>query len=374
MRHLRFTFLLLSCFVACGALLVAEAQARQGGSEPSADKTRGLELFRQGSYQQAGESLRAAVEKRRDDAEAWYYLGLSFERVQKKKEASAVFDEAVTAVPDAEVWHHLGRAITRAGWEREARQAFLLALRLRPDFAAPRVAVARLHLLANELGEAKSEAARALASDAANAEAHCIVGEVRLREGALADALESADSALKADPEFRAAWVLKGLAKLNGTIRCFPDDSGKAEKSAGECAAQFNESADHLERAARAGGVDADLWRGQAEMARTYAQLLAAPAVPAFRAGPTLRPVITYREKAKYTEEARSSGVQGAVVLRAVLSHDGRVEHVQVLRPLSHSLTEQAMIAARRIKFLPVIRDGHPVSIILQVEFHFSLF
>ena len=38
---------------------------------------------------------------------------------------------------------------------------------------------------------------------------------------------------------------------------------------------------------------------------------------------PSLRPTILYREKAKYTEEARQNKIQGTVVLQVVFNVNG---------------------------------------------------
>jgi hypothetical protein len=37
-------------------------------------------------------------------------------------------------------------------------------------------------------------------------------------------------------------------------------------------------------------------------------------------------------------------------------------------------LTEQAIKAARRIKFIPATKDGQPVSTYIQLEYNFNLF
>lgn len=74
-----------------------------------------------------------------------------------------------------------------------------------------------------------------------------------------------------------------------------------------------------------------------------------------------------------YTKDARDNKVEGTVVLRAVMSKTGRIEDIQVLVSLPDGLTEQAIKAARKIKFDPAIKDGKAVSMWIQLEYRFSL-
>jgi TonB family protein len=88
----------------------------------------------------------------------------------------------------------------------------------------------------------------------------------------------------------------------------------------------------------------------------------------------TLKPTILYREKAKYTEEARLNKVEGAVVLTIVFGADGRVRDIRTVRGLPHGLTETSIEAAQKIRFHPAVRDGKPVSVRAVLEFSFALY
>lgn len=86
------------------------------------------------------------------------------------------------------------------------------------------------------------------------------------------------------------------------------------------------------------------------------------------------RPKITYKEKAKYTEEARSHRVAGAVILTTVLSKQGKLIVTGVVRALPYGLTETAIEAARKVRFDPALKDGQPVSVRSTLEFTFRLY
>ena len=86
------------------------------------------------------------------------------------------------------------------------------------------------------------------------------------------------------------------------------------------------------------------------------------------------RIVITYKEKARYTEIARMNKVQGTVVLSAVFMEDGRVTDIRVVRGVADGLTRRAIEAAQGIRFQPATRDGKAQSVRGQLEFTFNLF
>jgi TonB family protein len=76
----------------------------------------------------------------------------------------------------------------------------------------------------------------------------------------------------------------------------------------------------------------------------------------------------------QYTEEARKNQVTGTVILRAVFSSTGQVTNISARAGLPYGLTERAIAAARQIKFTPATKDGHPVSMYIQLEYNFNLY
>ena len=76
----------------------------------------------------------------------------------------------------------------------------------------------------------------------------------------------------------------------------------------------------------------------------------------------------------QYTEEARKNQISGTVMLRAVFSSSGEVVQIRALNTLPFGLTERAIAAARQIKFVPAMKDGHPVPVFMQLEYNFNLY
>lgn len=83
---------------------------------------------------------------------------------------------------------------------------------------------------------------------------------------------------------------------------------------------------------------------------------------------------IVHRPRARYTESARENEVEGSVRLKIALLASGTVGTITPLTTLPHGLTEQAIYAARRTVFLPKKVKGMNVSVIVTVDYGFSIF
>lgn len=89
---------------------------------------------------------------------------------------------------------------------------------------------------------------------------------------------------------------------------------------------------------------------------------------------PAERPTIIYKERARYTEEARAANMQGTVMLSVIYRSDGRLIVHHVVRELPYGLTMNAIEAAEKIRFQPAQKDGKPISVQNQVEFNFTIY
>lgn len=75
----------------------------------------------------------------------------------------------------------------------------------------------------------------------------------------------------------------------------------------------------------------------------------------------------------KYTEAAREQKIQGVVILQAVITKEGVVEEVEVLRGLPYGLTEVAIEALEQWTFEPATLEGEPVDVYYNLTFNFQL-
>ena len=74
----------------------------------------------------------------------------------------------------------------------------------------------------------------------------------------------------------------------------------------------------------------------------------------------------------KYSDMARQARVQGVVVLECVISPDGKVTNVKVLRG-SPLLDDSAVEAVKQWVYSPTLLNGEPVAVIMTVTVNFKL-
>ena len=81
---------------------------------------------------------------------------------------------------------------------------------------------------------------------------------------------------------------------------------------------------------------------------------------------------LIYKVQPVYPPLARAARIQGAVVIRAVISRNGTIENLQTLsgHPM---LVAAALDAVRQWRYRPYILNGDPVEVETQVTVNFSL-
>lgn len=88
----------------------------------------------------------------------------------------------------------------------------------------------------------------------------------------------------------------------------------------------------------------------------------------------TRKAVIVLKASPEYTEKARQNQVTGTVTLQMIFDSSGRVANVRNISGLPYGLTEQAIKIARKIYFIPAVRDGKRVSQYIRVEYNFNIY
>lgn len=83
---------------------------------------------------------------------------------------------------------------------------------------------------------------------------------------------------------------------------------------------------------------------------------------------------IVSKPRAIYTDAARQNQIQGKVRLRVTFLASGQIGDVSPISNLPDGLTEQAITAAKQIKFKPEIRNGKPIPAIKIVEYNFTIY
>jgi TonB family protein len=99
------------------------------------------------------------------------------------------------------------------------------------------------------------------------------------------------------------------------------------------------------------------------------------PVKQAAPAPAAIRPLaILDKPKPVYTAEARAQKIEGDVLLDVIFTAAGEVRVLRVVRGLGHGLDENAVDAARRIRFTPAMQSGTPVDqhVVLHVVFQIT--
>ncbi|HEX8288110.1 MAG TPA: TonB family protein [Pyrinomonadaceae bacterium] len=83
---------------------------------------------------------------------------------------------------------------------------------------------------------------------------------------------------------------------------------------------------------------------------------------------------IVSKPRANYTDAARQNQVQGTVTLRVTFLASGQIGSISPVSGLPYGLTEQAIAAARQIRFEPQMVNGSPVAVTKQVQYSFTIY
>jgi TonB family protein len=320
------------------------------------DTASAIRLYNENNHQAAIEILRRAVKQRKEDAQAWLHLGI---------------------------------ASSRAGKSKDARKAFEQTIKLKPNLPQAYIGMAYVLLEEVKLPEAERYALRAVAVDSSNAEAHYALALIALRRNDAAKALTEAEATLKLSPNFAGALILKSEATLELFAAASLERAAKyralnqpvpappVEEQA-PFIGMLTGAAESLEKYLRLvpASPSAARLREQAETLRWHADAILRNDVPPVYSAEdvTTKAQILSKPEPLYTDRARDNGVTGTVRLRMLLSFDGRVRHILVLRGLAGGLTETAINAARGIKFTPATKDGRPVSQFVIIEYNFNIY
>jgi len=97
-------------------------------------------------------------------------------------------------------------------------------------------------------------------------------------------------------------------------------------------------------------------------------------APPPPKVGVTSPVKILSKPQAKYNDAGRTNGVQGSVRLKVTLLANGTIGSITPVTRLPHGLTEQAIAAARQIRFEPAKQNGIPVSRTVTIDYTFSIY
>ena len=83
---------------------------------------------------------------------------------------------------------------------------------------------------------------------------------------------------------------------------------------------------------------------------------------------------VVMKPEPRYNELARQKRTVGRVTVKALFSCNGSVTDIRVLEELPNGLTDQAIAALKKVKFVPAVKNGKYVSMWMQLEYNFNLY
>jgi TonB family protein len=90
--------------------------------------------------------------------------------------------------------------------------------------------------------------------------------------------------------------------------------------------------------------------------------------------GGVTNPVPIVSPEAEFSDEARRNKYQGICMISVIVDARGYPRNPRVIRSLGMGLDEKALEAVQRYRFRPAMKDGRPVSAMINVEVNFRLY
>jgi TonB family protein len=279
----------------------------------------GRKLYRKGQTEKAIEELYTALSVQETYFEAQLLLARSLLDAQRPREAVGML-RGVDALERGKV-----------SYQKMLGQAYYHSNRLREAS----------HSLRYALAEASRE----------DPELHYYLGLVELRRGYAERAISEAKRTLELAPRYAPARKLLSDAYLNNRETALAAEQLslylRSVRNREEAAA-LRKRLKAIESLARA--------RPEGSVANTF--------VP---------PQIHRVPRAKYTDEARRNRIEGKVKVEVLLGSNGEIRQVIITQGLGFGLDEQAIAAAKAIKYTPGLNNEKPVSVWMGVYFVFIL-
>ncbi len=345
----RVVLLLLSLLCVCFPLRAQQASVdRKALSLDSVERDRGMELVRTGDYKGAIEAFRLAVKQNAADANAWFNLGFVLAHENKLSDGT---------------------------------KAFRTVLKLRKDFGSAHSWLAYCLVLSGKTTEGFRETDAALALNVNDKQAYFVRALAYLYDGKVKAAIKEADVVLGLDPAFADAYLVKSRALVRdyGQSLSNPDTAKVETKESRDL--RFVQQNERLAQAAeclekyvslKPKSLEFGKIREQLDALRYYLREIreeSADKTMFVAKDVAVKAVI--KSKPEPETGILNKSLHETVVLKAVLSSDGTVKYILLVVTRPNGLTEAAIEAARKIKFVPAQNNGKPVSTAIQIEYHF---
>ena len=183
--------------------------------------SKGIDMFREGKYDEAIVSFEKVVEKFPDNIEGHYNLGLSYLRKGDVDQAIASFEKAAELNPEAlPVFLALGEAYFSKDENEKAMESYQRAIKIDPENPGAHYNLGMVYYKLNKTEEALLSFNRCIELAPENAKAHYQAGLATIKQGDYKRAIEYLDTFLKLEPDAPEAGQVKAIVEeLKKTIK-----------------------------------------------------------------------------------------------------------------------------------------------------------
>ena len=244
-----------------------------------------------------------------------------------------------------------GQQALKANKYGDAQKEFKRALKLKVDSPEANLMLGLAYKRANRRKDSFKYVREAIKQRQKYPEAHYLLALLLFETNKMNEARQEIDAAFAQGAKFANAYTVRGDLKLAGRdYEAAVEDYEKAI----QITSPQDEGLPKLRELAAA--------------LKSYVEFQKHKGDPAYQPATLLN-----RVEPLYSEEARREGVQGTVGMAVLISEKGDVSSVLVFSRLGYGLDEEAAKAARKLKFTPASKDGHPVPYWSRVIIEFKI-
>ena len=300
------------------------------------EREKGIELYKNGEYKKAVKMFEKFTKISPDDYLGFYYLGTSLERLEELKDAQKALEKSI---------------------------------KLKPDFANAQSILAAVYFKRNKIDSAIESAEKSIALGYQSANIYYLLGAAYFRRGDNKEALENAGQAIKLNSNFAAAYLLKAYAVMN-----LPHDTSEYKA----VVAKYGKTSENLKQAIllsknSPSPLFEKVDQNTLDFFVNYFSKEDTTASESDNQQNAPLKILS-KQLPSYTDSARRNNVEGTVTLMVAFENTGKINHILVVRGLGSGLDEQAVKAARQLKFAPQMKDGVPVTVVKNVQFSFTIY
>lgn len=294
----------------------------------------------------------------------------------KTEQAIKSFEKLVKENPlDGQVWNLLGQSYLKMGNGKKAIESFQKAIKAEPDKSVYYSNLAFTYIKSKRFEKAEKDLEKAIELDPKNADAFYLLGLVYFNDKKFEKSLEQTETVILLDATYSAAYELKAKLLLvkfsaNWENQTTPENIGLVS----EAIKTLESCVEDCKQRNSSGSIDETL----VGVKEVYDYLVKRKAVDSKEENSALTDQtsvkIIEKKEPRYSPEALKAGVSGEVDLAILFGANGKIEFVLVISGLSHGLTDQAIAAAKGIKFNPAMVNGKPISVMKMFRYRFQTY